>query len=204
MLRAFITVPIIITQYSIIFLNFASPFLTGNFKASTLSCLARWDWFLSRWIAKSCPLSFICVSLQFRIAAYPLWKCENHQLTGLFYDFILCRYQRSTTAVSIGNFINNSFLRLQKGKLIWIYASSLLMNPSLSFFFPLTVAPICYAHLAAAQIGQFMKFEDFSETSSGQRSMTSVGSTPVPELPRLHENVEGSMFFCWGAAERLL
>jgi eukaryotic translation initiation factor 2C len=34
--------------------------------------------------------------------------------------------------------------------------------------------------------------------------MTSVGSTPVPELPRLHENVEGSMFFCWGAAERLL
>lgn len=58
------------------------------------------------------------------------------------------------------------------------------------------VAPICYAHLAAAQIGQFMKFEDFSETSSGQRSMTSVGSTPVPELPRLHENVEGSMFFC--------
>ncbi|KAG6748707.1 hypothetical protein POTOM_048640 [Populus tomentosa] len=58
------------------------------------------------------------------------------------------------------------------------------------------VAPICYAHLAAAQMGQFMKFEDFSETSSGQRSMTSVGSTPVPELPRLHENVEGSMFFC--------
>ncbi|KAJ6873857.1 hypothetical protein NC651_032641 [Populus alba x Populus x berolinensis] len=46
------------------------------------------------------------------------------------------------------------------------------------------VAPICYAHLAAAQMGQFMKFEDFSETSSGQRSMTSVGSTPVPELPR--------------------
>ncbi|KAJ6680514.1 PROTEIN ARGONAUTE 6 [Salix purpurea] len=58
------------------------------------------------------------------------------------------------------------------------------------------VAPICYAHLAAAQMGQFMKFEDFSETSSGQRSMTSVGSIPVPELPRLHENVEGSMFFC--------
>lgn len=58
------------------------------------------------------------------------------------------------------------------------------------------VAPICYAHLAAAQIGQFMKYEDFSETSSGQRSMTSVGSTPVPELPRLHKNVEGSMFFC--------
>ncbi|KAK9022308.1 hypothetical protein V6N11_002584 [Hibiscus sabdariffa] len=28
------------------------------------------------------------------------------------------------------------------------------------------VAPICYAHLAASQLGQFMKFEDASETSS--------------------------------------
>ncbi|GKF14412.1 argonaute 4-like protein, partial [Tanacetum coccineum] len=28
------------------------------------------------------------------------------------------------------------------------------------------VAPICYAHLAATQVGQFMKFEDHSETSS--------------------------------------
>ncbi|KAK9284381.1 hypothetical protein L1049_023552 [Liquidambar formosana] len=58
------------------------------------------------------------------------------------------------------------------------------------------VAPICYAHLAAQQMGQFMKFEDLSETSSGQRSITSVGSIPVPALPKLHETVEGSMFFC--------
>ncbi|XP_073118508.1 protein argonaute 16 isoform X2 [Henckelia pumila] len=54
------------------------------------------------------------------------------------------------------------------------------------------VAPICYAHLAAQQIGQFLKFEDSSETSSGQKSM----STAVPQLPRLHSNVAGSMFFC--------
>ncbi|XAR55319.1 hypothetical protein NMG60_11035360 [Bertholletia excelsa] len=58
------------------------------------------------------------------------------------------------------------------------------------------VAPICYAHLAAQQMGQFMKFEDVSETSSEQNSLTSVGSAAVPELPRLHENVAGSMFFC--------
>ncbi|KAF5746116.1 protein argonaute 16 [Tripterygium wilfordii] len=58
------------------------------------------------------------------------------------------------------------------------------------------VAPICYAHLAAAQMGQFLKFEDFSETSSGQRSLTSAGSVPIPELPRLHKNVQSSMFFC--------
>ncbi|KAF5458289.1 hypothetical protein F2P56_022326 [Juglans regia] len=56
------------------------------------------------------------------------------------------------------------------------------------------VAPICYAHLAAHQMGQFMKFEDLAETSSG--SGTSVGSIPIPELPRLHKRVRASMFFC--------
>lgn len=56
------------------------------------------------------------------------------------------------------------------------------------------VAPICYAHLAASQMGQFMKFEDLSETSSG--NVTSAGSSPIPELPRLHEKVQSSMFFC--------
>uniref|UniRef100_A0A453T8R4 Piwi domain-containing protein n=1 Tax=Aegilops tauschii subsp. strangulata TaxID=200361 RepID=A0A453T8R4_AEGTS len=47
------------------------------------------------------------------------------------------------------------------------------------------VAPIMYAHLAAAQVGTFVKLEDMS-----------AGSIPVPELPRLHENVRSSMFFC--------
>ncbi|KAK6157314.1 hypothetical protein DH2020_011562 [Rehmannia glutinosa] len=58
------------------------------------------------------------------------------------------------------------------------------------------IAPVCYAHLAAQQMGQFMKFEDLSETSSGQKSMTTAGNIHVPELPRLHEDVAGSMFFC--------
>nr|XP_004296440.2 PREDICTED: protein argonaute 16-like [Fragaria vesca subsp. vesca] len=58
------------------------------------------------------------------------------------------------------------------------------------------VAPVCYAHLAAAQVGQFMKFEDLSDTSSGKGSITSSESIPVQELPRLHEKVQGSMFFC--------
>lgn len=46
------------------------------------------------------------------------------------------------------------------------------------------VAPVRYAHLAAAQVAQFTKFEGISEDGK------------VPELPRLHENVEGNMFFC--------
>ncbi|KAL0710621.1 hypothetical protein Bca4012_017599 [Brassica carinata] len=45
------------------------------------------------------------------------------------------------------------------------------------------VAPVRYAHLAAAQFAQFTKFEDVSEEK-------------VPELPRLHEKVESNMFFC--------
>ncbi|XP_073311824.1 protein argonaute 16 [Primulina huaijiensis] len=58
------------------------------------------------------------------------------------------------------------------------------------------VAPICYAHLAAQQVGQFLKFEDSSETSSRQKNVSTAGSIPVPQLPRLHSNVAGSMFFC--------
>ncbi|KAI7983451.1 Protein argonaute 4 [Camellia lanceoleosa] len=58
------------------------------------------------------------------------------------------------------------------------------------------VAPICYAHLAATQMGQFMKFEDMSETSSSHGGVTSAGAVPVPQLPRLQENVCNSMFFC--------
>ncbi|KAI3969697.1 hypothetical protein MKX01_020258 [Papaver californicum] len=59
------------------------------------------------------------------------------------------------------------------------------------------VAPICYAHHAASQMGQFIKFEDFSDSSSGiGGNLTSASSIPVPELPRLHQNVRSSMFFC--------
>ncbi|RZC45373.1 hypothetical protein C5167_038321 [Papaver somniferum] len=58
------------------------------------------------------------------------------------------------------------------------------------------VAPVAYAHLAATQVSTFTKFDEMSETSSSHGGMTSVGSAPVPELPRLHENVRSSMFFC--------
>lgn len=59
-----------------------------------------------------------------------------------------------------------------------------------------TVAPVCYAHLAASQMGQFMKFEDMSETSSSHGGVTSAGAVPVPQLPKLQERVCNSMFFC--------
>ena len=58
------------------------------------------------------------------------------------------------------------------------------------------VAPVCYAHLAATQMGQFMKFDEMSETSSSHGGASSAGNVVVPELPRLHEKVSSSMFFC--------
>ncbi|XP_059312360.1 protein argonaute 4A-like [Lycium ferocissimum] len=58
------------------------------------------------------------------------------------------------------------------------------------------VAPICYAHLAAAQVAQFIKFDELSETSSSHGGVTTAGVVLVPALPRLHKNVRSSMFFC--------
>ncbi|KAK4279249.1 hypothetical protein QN277_016979 [Acacia crassicarpa] len=58
------------------------------------------------------------------------------------------------------------------------------------------VAPVCYAHLAATQMGQMIKFEDKSETCSSHGGLSSAGPVPVPQLPKLQENVRNSMFFC--------
>ncbi|XP_047325590.1 protein argonaute 4A [Impatiens glandulifera] len=58
------------------------------------------------------------------------------------------------------------------------------------------VAPVCYAHLAATQMGQFIKFEDASETSSSHGGLTSAGPVAVTPLPKLQDNVSSSMFFC--------
>ncbi|CAH8362423.1 unnamed protein product [Eruca vesicaria subsp. sativa] len=60
------------------------------------------------------------------------------------------------------------------------------------------VAPICYAHLAAAQMGTVMKFEDISlsETSSSHGGITTPGAVPVPPMPKLNPEVASSMFFC--------
>ncbi|CAK8560071.1 unnamed protein product [Lathyrus sativus] len=49
---------------------------------------------------------------------------------------------------------------------------------------------ICYAHLAATQLGQFMKFEDKSETSSSHGGLSAAGAVPVPQLPKLQESLD--------------
>ncbi|KAL3636893.1 Protein argonaute-4 [Castilleja foliolosa] len=55
------------------------------------------------------------------------------------------------------------------------------------------VAPILYAHLAAKQLGQWMKYDDESETSS---SHNGTATPAVTAMPTLKENVRNSMFFC--------
>ncbi|KAJ4749219.1 Argonaute family protein [Rhynchospora pubera] len=54
------------------------------------------------------------------------------------------------------------------------------------------VAPIAYAHHAAAQLSQFIKFEDYASDASSGEGVVS----PVPELPLLNTDVQNSMFFC--------
>ncbi|KAL0285825.1 UNVERIFIED_CONTAM: protein argonaute 4A [Sesamum angustifolium] len=58
------------------------------------------------------------------------------------------------------------------------------------------VAPICYAHLAAAQMAQFIKFEEASDRSSSHSGTAAGGGVSVHELPRLHDRISSSMFFC--------
>ncbi|KAM0005101.1 putative post-transcriptional gene silencing PAZ-Argonaute family [Helianthus debilis subsp. tardiflorus] len=60
------------------------------------------------------------------------------------------------------------------------------------------VAPVYYAHLAASQMSTFVKFDEMSDTASshsggGGGSSSGGGFT---QIPKLHENVCSSMFFC--------
>ncbi|WJX30546.1 hypothetical protein P8452_19072 [Trifolium repens] len=57
------------------------------------------------------------------------------------------------------------------------------------------VAPIYYADLAAAQMAQIIKFDE-SETLSSHNESTSADISQVLELPRLHDRVANTMFFC--------
>ena len=56
----------------------------------------------------------------------------------------------------------------------------------------LGTAPVEGFALAAAQVGQFIKFD---ETSSSYGGHTTAGSVLAQELPQLHEKVRSSMLF---------
>ncbi|CAJ1978435.1 unnamed protein product [Sphenostylis stenocarpa] len=67
--------------------------------------------------------------------------------------------------------------------LSYVYALYLLNQRSTTA--TSVVAPICYAHHAAFLMGQLWNLDDLSETG-----------LPMPELPKVHKDVERSMFFC--------
>ncbi|WZZ21879.1 hypothetical protein YC2023_123266 [Brassica napus] len=58
------------------------------------------------------------------------------------------------------------------------------------------VAPVMYAHLAAAQMATAVKFEDSSETSSSHGGITTSEAVLVSPMPKLNVDVATSMFFC--------
>lgn len=98
-------------------------------------------------------------------------------------DIICGRYQRSTSAISIGKY-----------DCLALYTYFLTYAEVIDIFcLHLTVAPIRYARLAAHQMSHFIKFEDFIETLNQEGE---GGNSVIPEMPRLHEEVRASMFFC--------
>lgn len=113
----------------------------------------------------------------------------GHNLLIVCFDS--CSYQRSTTAISVGN--SHIFYALLL--IVTLCAVSQFSSFLLSFVF-FVVAPICYAHLAAAQMGTVMKYEEMSETSSSHGGITTPGAVHVPPMPQLNKNVATSMFFC--------
>ncbi|CAN7140562.1 unnamed protein product [Brassica rapa subsp. narinosa] len=68
----------------------------------------------------------------------------------------------------------------------------------LSFF---AVAPVMYAHLAAAQMSTAVKFEDSSETSSRHGGITTSEAELVPPMPKLNANVASSIEGCCGGGD---
>ena len=64
------------------------------------------------------------------------------------------------------------------------------------------MAPICYAHLAAAQVAQMIKPEDYSsgpsssQAAASSSSQAAAAAAPIPKLPLFHEAVADTMFFC--------
>ena len=79
------------------------------------------------------------------------------------------------------------------------------MEPHVDFFWwlfsgralskgdPPRTVPVGGFTSAAAQVSQFIKFDEMSETSSSHGGHTSVGSVPTQELPSLHGKVRSSM-----------
>ncbi|XVF71827.1 hypothetical protein PTKIN_Ptkin12aG0070900 [Pterospermum kingtungense] len=72
-----------------------------------------------------------------------------------------------------------------------IHSLSYVYQPNCHLNWQSLLAPICYAHLAAYQMGQFLKFDELSETCSAH--MTCAGIIPIQDLPRLNQRVESSI-----------
>ncbi|RRT76655.1 hypothetical protein B296_00004627 [Ensete ventricosum] len=112
------------------------------------------------------------------------------------YDFYMCAHQGRLVSALFHVFMNqkgNAAVSMGKTASLSLLAFCLLPSSpppdDVECSFPSSVAPVCYAHLAARQLSQCF---DLSDTSGGDLP----NKAGVPHLPELHENVRRSMFFC--------
>lgn len=102
--------PCICLQYVLLIVNvcLSSAILvifccSGDYKAYSLPCFVRRGWFFSRWSAGTCAFPLICVSRTFNstLVWWYVLTFSNYYHTYLVCNWH-CRYQRSTTAISVG------------------------------------------------------------------------------------------------------
>ncbi|TQE07741.1 hypothetical protein C1H46_006674 [Malus baccata] len=135
--------------------------------------------------------SLLAMEHSSRVPSTVIW--EWMPLTGLLVDQIFLLLLRRIITRSYFNSVPQIMFHLgqlwtQRLRIHGITTSTCVLKEEYSKLPPLKGKE-------DTQVGQFMKFEDLSETSSGKGSATSSESVQVPEFPKLHENVQGSMLF---------
>ncbi|CAH1436777.1 unnamed protein product [Lactuca virosa] len=138
-----------------------------------------------------------------RNSSKPIQKLMSHQEQSLIIKFVILRattsiYVHKMDRLELRDLRIHQVLRDEIG-----FSADELQElvHSLSYVYQRSttaisvVAPICYAHLAAGQVAQFVKFDDMSDTASSH-SGGGVGGSSFTQLPKLHDKVSSSMFFC--------
>lgn len=98
-----ISLSIIYNEIKLTFAILICCWWSGNFKANTLPCSIWWNWLFKWWIAGTSALTFLCVSISLLIASLLCFKLSEYSSNYICKIF---RYQRSTTAISVGNLKN--------------------------------------------------------------------------------------------------
>lgn len=100
--------------------KFPCHFVSGNNKANPLPCSFGSSWLYSGWYAGAGSFIVLCVSSCLVCVSWLIshWWCTSYVLTVI----ALCRYQRSTTAISVGKLFDfHVYCRVEFRILCWSY-----------------------------------------------------------------------------------